>query len=120
MTLTLVQETCDVIRQRRDALTKANRIRRLNSDLKREIEAMSRIDGGRRVMGVLLNPNDHGAMKVSDLIVCVKGIGVVKTERLCRKAHVVSTKRLDRLSVRQLEELAFHLCLLLEPKGKNA
>lgn len=87
--------------QREAALLKANRIRVLRSELKRDIQS-----AGQVAVLVLDPPWFVESMKVTVLLGTIPRVGPVRVRRIMLACHVSETKTVGGLSVRQRDELA--------------
>jgi guanylate kinase len=88
--------------QRLDALAAANRIRSYRRQVKQDVSA------GRLAAGdVLRQPIDPRleTMKLRDLLLCVRGLGVVKVDHLLHRHRASPRKTIGGLSDRQRAEL---------------
>jgi len=81
--------------QRDRALQRANEARMDGAAVKRELRV-----GVLELAGALADPR-AGSVKVSDLVLCVPGIGAVKARLLLRELGIRETKRARELTVRQ-------------------
>ncbi len=88
--------------QRMDALSRANEVRVLRAQLKRDLKA------GRVSIGALLldPPACLGAAKVFDMLLAVPKVGSVKATKLLNSCRISSSKTFGGLSERQRAELA--------------
>ena len=87
--------------QRLEALERANVVRTRRARLKRDLTA------GRRNVAVLLTewPEEIDTMKVSDLLMAVRGVGRSRTTAMLRRAAVSPSKTVGGLTGRQRESL---------------
>ena len=87
--------------QRLDALRRANEIRSLRAQLKKELKS-----GALSVEKVISEPKDFVlTAKVFDIIVAAPKYGKVKATRLLNQCRISQGKTLGGLSTRQREEL---------------
>ena len=87
--------------QRLDALRRANEIRSLRAQLKKELKS-----GALSVEKVISDPKDFVlTAKVFDIIVAAPKYGKVKATRLLNQCRISQGKTLGGLSTRQREEL---------------
>lgn len=100
--------------QRRDALVKANRIRKARSHLKRRVK----FDPSYRLLVAALNndtaalglePDELATMKVYELLLAAPRLGRVKANRLLTRATASLAKTIGGLTDRQREELILEL-----------
>jgi hypothetical protein len=91
--------------QRRDALNRANEVRALRAQLKRELKT------GRVSMGALLRdpPPYLETAKVFDMLLALPKYGSAKAAKLLHGCRVSPSKRLGGLRARQRMELAGRL-----------
>ena len=91
--------------QRMDALGKANEVRALRAQLKRDLKA------GRVSIGALLldQPPYLETAKVFDLLLALPKVGRVKATKILQGCRVSPSKTFGGLSERQRAELAEHL-----------
>jgi hypothetical protein len=93
--------------QRMDALSRANEVRRLRAQLKRDLKAR-RVSIG----ALLLDPPAYlEAAKVFDLVLAVPQVGSVKATKILDSCRVSPRKTFGGLSERQRAELAARLDL---------
>ena len=89
------------LKQRKDALTKANVIRTQRAQLKRDLKA-----GRVQIHTLLLQPPDYlQTAKVFDLLLAVPKYGRVKVNRMLTSCRISPSKTIGGLSRRQREEL---------------
>lgn len=89
------------LRQRREALARANEIRSHRATLKREVKT-----GRRAVPAILLDPHTEvETMKVFDLLVAMPKIGRVKANKVLQVTRISPSKTVGGLSERQRREL---------------
>lgn len=87
--------------QRIEALEKANQIRSLRAQLKKELRS-----GDRDIVEVLTNPPEYlVTAKVIDLLLVVPKFGRVKASRVLTRCRVSQSKTVGGLSDRQRAEL---------------
>ena len=88
--------------QRMDALSRANEVRVLRAQLKRDLKA------GRVSIGALLldPPACLGAAKVFDMLLAVPKVGSVKATKILNSCRISPSKTFGGLSARQRAELA--------------
>ena len=91
--------------QRMDALGRANEVRALRAQLKRDLKA------GRVSIGALLldQPPYLETAKVFDMLLALPKIGRVKATKILQSCRVSPSKTFGGLSERQRAELAGHL-----------
>jgi hypothetical protein len=90
-----------------DALSRANEVRRLRAQLKRDLKAR-RVSIG----ALLLDPPAYlEAAKVFDLVLAVPQVGSVKATKILDSCRVSPRKTFGGLSERQRAELAARLDL---------
>ena len=91
--------------QRMDALGRANEVRALRAQLKRDLKA------GRVSIGALLlnQPPYLETAKVFDLLLALPKVGRVKATKILQGCRVSPSKTFGGLSERQRAELAGHL-----------
>lgn len=83
--------------QRQEALVKANDIRQRRARLKDKMKADSTL-----VFSVLAQPPDYAdGMKIADLLMAVRGMGLVKTNKVLGTCHVSHSKKLGALTAHQ-------------------
>lgn len=89
------------LRQRLDALQRANEIRTRRAQLKRDLRA-----GRTQIYGLLLDPPDYiQTAKAFDLLLAVPKYGRVKVNRVLLQCRVSQSKTIGGLSERQRAEL---------------
>lgn len=99
MTLTAVPAR--TVEQRVAALERANEIRSLRANLKKDIKA-----GRVSVLDILENPTaDLATMKVFDLLLAAPKLGRVKVNKILVRCRVSPSKTLGGMSHRQRREL---------------
>jgi hypothetical protein len=88
--------------QRLDALAAANRIRSYRRQVKEDVRV-----GGLTAGDVLRQPIDPRlkTMNLRDLLLCVRGLGVVKVDRLLHRHRASPRKTIGGLSDRRRAEL---------------
>jgi len=88
-----------------DALSRANEVRVLRAQLKRDLKA------GRVSIGALLldPPACLGAAKVFDMLLAVPKYGRVKANRILNQCRISPSKTIGGLSERQRAELVSQL-----------
>ena len=93
------------LKQRLDALDRANVIRTRRAQLKRDLR------GGRaQIYGLLLDPPDYiQTAKVFDLLLAVPKYGRVKANRILTHCRISPSKTIGGLSERQRNELVSYL-----------
>ena len=91
--------------QRMDALGRANEVRALRAQLKRDLKA------GRVSIGALLlnQPPYLATAKVFDLLLALPKVGRVKATKILQGCRISPSKTFGGLSERQRAELAGHL-----------
>src|SRR5436309_12479569 len=93
------------LRQRMDALRRANEIRSRRADLKRELKA-----GRQHIHPLLLDPPEYlQTAKVFDLLLAVPKYGRVKVNRILTQCRISPSKTIGGLSERQRGELVSYL-----------
>jgi hypothetical protein len=91
--------------QRMDALSRANEVRRLRAQLKRDLKAR-RVSIG----ALLLDPPAYlEAAKVFDMVLAIPKVGSVKATKILHSCRVSPRKTFGGLSERQRAELAERL-----------
>jgi len=91
--------------QRIDALSRANEVRALRAQLKRELKAR-RVSIG----ALLLDPPPYlETAKVFDIVLALPKVGRVKATKILQSCHVSPRKTFGGLSERQRAELAARL-----------
>lgn len=89
------------LRQRMDALGRANEIRSARAQLKKDLKA-----GRVSAAAVISEPPEWAdTMKLADLLLAVPKIGRVKRNKLLMQCRVSNAKTLGGLTERQREEL---------------
>lgn len=89
------------LRQRREALEEANRIRSHRARLKRQVK-----NGAIAVPDILLDPHEEiETMKVFDLMLAMPKVGRVKANKVLQRTRVSPSKTVGGLSERQRREL---------------
>lgn len=89
------------LHQRRAALARANEIRTLRAELKRDLKA-----GRRSIHALLLDPPDYTeTAKVCDMLMAVPKYGRVKVNKILVHCRISPSKTLGGLSERQRHEL---------------
>jgi hypothetical protein len=93
------------LNQRMDALSKANEVRALRAELKRDLKA------GRVSIGaLLLDPPPYlETAKVFDMLLALPKVGRVKASKILHSCRVSPSKTFGGLSQRQRAELAGRL-----------
>lgn len=87
--------------QRLDALQRANQIRSLRAQLKRDLKS-----GRQKVSSLLLDPPDYlETAKVFDILLSVPKYGRVKVTRILNQCRISPSKTIGGLSERQRAEL---------------
>ena len=87
-----------------DALGRANEVRALRAQLKRDLKA------GRVSIGALLDPPSYlEAAKVFDMLLALPKVGSVKATKILHSCRVSPSKTFGGLSERQRAELAGRL-----------
>jgi hypothetical protein len=90
------------LRQRRQALQQANRIRTYRKERKQDLKA-----GRADPVALLLDPpGEMATMKVFDLLIAMPRIGRVKANRALVRCRVSPSKTLGGMTGRQRDELA--------------
>jgi hypothetical protein len=93
------------LKQRLDALDRANDIRTRRAQLKRDLRA-----GRSQIYGLLLDPPDFiQTAKVFDLLLAVPKYGRVKVNRVLTQCRISPSKTIGGLSERQRTELVSFL-----------
>lgn len=93
--------------QRLDALEKANEIRRLRFQLKRDMKAERKT-----IQSVILNPPDYIlTMKLFDLLLSAPRYGRVKVTKILNHTRISPSKTVGGLSSRQRREITDLLSL---------
>ena len=93
------------LKQRLDALDRANDIRTRRARLKRDLRA-----GRAQIFGLLLDPPEYiQTAKVSDLLLAVPKYGRVKVNRVLTQCRISPSKTVGGLSERQRTELVSSL-----------
>ena len=93
------------LKQRLDALDRANDIRTRRAGLKRDLRA-----GRTQIYGLLLEPPDFlQTCKVFDLLLAVPKYGRVKVNRVLTQCRISPSKTIGGLSERQRTELVSSL-----------
>ena len=93
------------LKQRLDALDRANDIRTRRAQLKRDLRA-----GRAQIFGLLLDPPDFiQTAKVFDLLLAVPKYGRVKVNRVLTQCRISPSKTIGGLSERQRTELVSFL-----------
>jgi hypothetical protein len=91
--------------QRRQALKRANHIRTLRAQLKRDLKA-----GRVQIVNLLRDPPEYLlTAKVYDMLMAVPKYGRVKTARVLKACRISPSKTFDGLSERQRNEIISHL-----------
>ncbi len=100
--MSTISATNRPLKQRHDALQRANDIRTRRSVLKASIK-----DGNTSVVQALLEPPDWAlTMRVLDVLTAVPRVGQVKALKLLSRVYVAPTKTLGGLTDRQRCEIA--------------
>ncbi len=95
------------LKQRHDALERANEIRTYRARLKRDLKASGRVEATRRVAALVRKPTPSLlTMKVGELMLTVPAIGTVKAGTMLRKLAIAPSKTVGGMSVRQRFVLA--------------
>ena len=93
------------LKQRLDALDRANEIRTRRAQLKLDLRA-----GRAQIYGLLLDPPSYvQTAKVSDLLLAVPKYGRVKVNRVLTQCRISPSKTIGGLSERQRAELVSFL-----------
>lgn len=87
------------LKQRRDALEEANRVRSYRAELKRDLKA------GRKVLADVLEDPDCATAKVFDILLALPKMGRVKVNRVHVRARISPSKTIGGMSVRQRIDL---------------
>ena len=91
--------------QRMDALKTANDVRQRRAKLKDELKS-----DATRVFFVLAEPPDYASgMKVADLLMAVRGMGLVKTNKVLGACHLTATKKIGAMTPHQRGRLSNEL-----------
>ncbi len=89
------------LNQRMDALARANQIRTLRAELKRELKA-----GRYSIHTLLLDPPEYvETAKVCDMLLAVPKYGRVKVNKILQHCRISPSKTIGGLSERQRNEL---------------
>ncbi len=89
------------LNQRMDALARANQIRTLRAELKRELKA-----GRHSIHTLLLDPPEYvETAKVCDMLLAVPKYGRVKVNKILQHCRISPSKTIGGLSERQRNEL---------------
>lgn len=91
------------LEQRRDALRRANEVRVVRAQMKREVKA------GERDPRTLLDHADTGSMKLMDLLLAIPKVGRVKANRMLVSHRISPSKTLGGLSRRQRDDVRYWL-----------
>ncbi len=95
------------LKQRHDALDRANEIRTYRARLKRDLKASGRVEATRRVAALVRKPTPSLlTMKVGEFMLTVPAIGTVKAGTMLRKLAIAPSKTVGGLSLRQRFVLA--------------
>lgn len=93
------------LKQRMDALGRANEIRTTRADFKKDLKA-----GRQDVVGALLDPPEWlQTMKVFDLMISVPKYGRTKVNRILTQCRISPSKTIGGLSERQRGEIVSYL-----------
>lgn len=93
------------LRQRMDALDRANEIRTYRAQIKRNLKA-----GRTTIQDILANPpRELETMHLVDLLLAVPRLGRVKVNKLLRQGHISPSKTVGGMTGRQLDELLLML-----------
>jgi hypothetical protein len=93
------------LKQRMDALERANKIRTTRKDLKLDLKT-----GRAQITGLILNPpEDIQTMKLFDLLISVPKYGRVKVNRILNQCRISPSKTIGGLSERQRGEIVSYL-----------
>lgn len=87
------------LKQRRDALEEANRVRSHRAELKKELKA-----GRKGLEDVLVDP-DCSTAKVFDMLLALPKIGRIKVNRVIVRARISPSKTIGGMSPRQRLDL---------------
>ena len=101
MTTTERKTPAKTMKQRREALQKANQIRTARAKFKKDLAAKE----VRLVDALLSQPEYLRTMKVFDALICVPHYGRVKATKLMRDIKISHSKTIGGLSDRQRQEL---------------
>lgn len=95
------------LRQRRDALVRANEVRQRNAESLAQVRAV----GADGAAAILRAPTaEQGSMEISTLLLAIPGIGRWRIRELLRRARIdVATTRVRGLTERQRESVAYLL-----------
>jgi hypothetical protein len=93
------------LKQRMDALERANKIRTQRKDLKLGLKA-----GRIEVSGLILDPPEVlGTMKLFDLLIAVPKLGRTKVNRILTQCRISPSKTIGGLSERQRGEIVAYM-----------
>lgn len=93
------------LQQRRDAIARANLIRSVRAELKRNVRL-----GNASVLAVLADPApEYLTMKVRTLLMALPKWGSVKATQIMNGCRISDAKTIGGLSDRQRDELVRHL-----------
>ena len=89
------------LKQRREALERANEVRTRRAKLKKDLKA-----GRESIDNLLTEPPEYiKSMKVSDMLLAVPKYGRVKVNKVLTQCKISSSKTIGGLSERQRDEL---------------
>lgn len=97
----------DVVEQRLTALEKANRIRAMRAELKREIRSLGTVDG--RVVAaqaIEVPPDDIETMRVETLLISIRHFGNRRIHRVMLDAGIPPKRSIGALTRDQRRKLA--------------
>lgn len=85
--------------QRRSAIKRANAVKTVSDEERRIIRAMSRVDGCRAVIQLLLDAKSIN--RIATLLGCVRGIGSGRVDAMLVYAGIIGNQRVRDLGIRQ-------------------
>lgn len=97
--------------QRNRALAKANEVRWARARLKAQIRELPVRQGLEFLANILTHepPSYLDTARVGDLILCVDHVGEYRKRKILARSDVIETKKVGKLTERQLECIAYHL-----------
>jgi hypothetical protein len=107
---TLSIEDTRTLKQRRDALRRANAVRTERAHVKRQVRALGRVQGATYMAGLIENGAPAiASLRILESLLAVPGIGPDKARRILRLVDVLPLLHIRDLSYRRRQDLASEL-----------